>query len=177
MMERCVRGALGRRRDYVDGCCNAIMKVPEVSHRNWERARGLTQIALGTADIDAGELSFADKLETLLDDGYDDRLEDMEDGEDYYHVEWGEDGVQIPIDPRGEMTHRPEVPDELAGRLDEWAAKTHPRLPVSSFDFDEKTGLLLDKAEEYYGELGCRVVEARAQEQAQRLSEIMANSG
>lgn len=177
MMEGCVRGALGWRRDYVDGCCNAIMKVPEVSHRNWERARGLTQIALGTADIDAGELSFADKLETLLDDGYDDRLEDMEDGEDYYHVEWGEDGVQIPIDPRGEMTHRPEVPDELAGRLDEWAAKTHPRLPVSSFDFDEKTGLLLDKAEEYYGELGCRVVEARAQEQAQRLSEIMANSG
>jgi predicted transcriptional regulator len=168
---------LGRRRGYVDGCCNAIMKAPEVSHRNWERARGLTQIALGTADIDAGELSFADKLETLLDDGYDDRLEDMEDGEDYYHVEWGEDGVQIPIDPRGEMTHRPEVPDELAGRLDEWAAKTHPRLPVSSFDFDEKTGLLLDKAEEYYGELGCRVVAVEAQEQAQRLSEIMANSG
>jgi hypothetical protein len=153
------------------------MKAPEVSHRNWERARGLTQIALGTGDIDAGELSFADKLETLVGYDYDGALEDTEPGEDYYHSEWGKNGVQIPIDPRGEMTHRPEVPDDLVDRLDEWAAKTHPGLPVSSFDFDEKTGLLLDKAEEYYGELGCRVVEARAQEQAQRLSEIMANSG
>lgn len=167
---------MGRRRCYVDGCCNAIMKAPEVSHRNWERARGLTQIALGTGDIDAGELSFADKLETLLDDGYDDALEDMEDGGDYCHTEWGKGGVEIPIDSSGETTHRPEVPDDLVDRLDEWAAKTHPGLPVASFDFDEKTGLLLDKAEEYYSELGCRVVDVKAQEQAQRLSEIMTNS-
>jgi hypothetical protein len=115
---------------------------------------------MGTFDIDAGRLSFARKVDMLIEAGPAAGLARIEEGGDgWYHDEWGTDGVQVPIYPGDrDRHHRPEVPDDTLADLDAWLRDVYPNVPVDALDFEEKTGLLADKAEEYYGRLGCTLV-------------------
>jgi hypothetical protein len=114
---------------------------------------------LGTFDIDAGQLSFEDKVEMLIEAEPAAGVKRMEEEQGQWnHTEWP-DGVTVAIYPyERERHHRPEVSDEVLDELDEWVQMVYPNIPVDSVDFEDKLGLLIDSAEEYYGILDCTLV-------------------
>lgn len=130
---------------------------------------------MGTREIDAADLSFADRMEMIIETEPGEGLEEIDnDGDGWYHNGWGRGGVKIRIAPADrDRPHRPEVGDDALDALDEWVGRNHPNVPVESIDFDEKLTLLLDTAEEYYEALDCRLQQAAAQE----LGENMAGDG
>jgi hypothetical protein len=116
---------------------------------------------MGTFDIDAGQLSFARKVDMLIEADPAAGIAHMEEegGGDWFHDEWGTEGVQVPIYPGDrDRHHRPEVPDDTLADLDEWVREVYPNVPADALDFEEKTGLLADKAEEFYAGLNCTLV-------------------
>jgi hypothetical protein len=162
-----------RRCSYVaSGAQVLVMAVPLVSHEHWERTRGVTQLLMGTHKVDAGSLSFARQLRQVVAGGsYRDVLDEYREQQEsplrstqrggeteLYHQEWGPDGVTLEITPDArDRPHRPEVPDDLVDDLDEVVLEDYPTVPVDAISFDEKLELLLEAAEEYYGELNCRL--------------------
>lgn len=135
------------------------MKCPAVSHELWERTRGLAQIRMGTFDIDSGQLSYARKVDMLIELRPAAFLEEVEGEEEKYdHPEWT-DGVQVPIYPdERDRRHRPEIPDGTLDDLDEWVEEQYPELPVDALDFEEKMQLLVDTAQEWYAALDCHLI-------------------
>lgn len=139
------------------------MKAPAVSHRKWERTRALAQIQMGTLDIRADELAFEDRMMMLIEPDFRGQLREIEEEDkDIYHNEWGPDGVDMTIS-LGDRVHRPEVSDDAIGALDEWVKKEHPHIPAEKVDFDDKLGLVLDSAQEYFRKLNCRLRPANPQ--------------
>jgi hypothetical protein len=149
------------------------MQAPAVSSYNWERTEALAQIAMGTRSVDVSEMSFADRMELIIEAEPANGLEEIEEeGGSWYSNNWGKSGVKMRIAPTDrDRPHRPEVGDDALNVLDEWVRRTHPNVPVKSIDFDEKLTLLLDTAQEYYSELDCQVVNVNSQERAQQLAE------
>lgn len=134
------------------------MQAPAVSHRNWERTRALAQMQMGTHDIRADDLSFEDRMLMLIQMSPEESMRDRDPDVDYYHEEWGPDGVEIVAAVTSGSTHRPEVSDDALEALDEWVEKEYPHIPVESVGFGDKLGLLLDSAQEYLNGLNCRLV-------------------
>lgn len=144
------------------------MAIPRVSHYNWERLRGVTQIDIGTMRVDAEELSFDKRLDVVLPPkdvegaGMRDMVNKFKfggmDASTYSHEDW-ERGVEIEVDLDGqERAHRPHVPEELVERLEAAVKREYPSVPVESYSFDDLLGLYLDRKVEYLEYLDCELV-------------------
>ena len=124
------------------------MAVPSVSHRNWWLTKANAQIAMGSKEIDARNLSFEDCISLIaMDEPY--REMAKEEGYDYYHPEW--DSVEI-VWAAGdrERPHRPSLPSE---EMDEWVEMVQnewPGVPVESVSFDRQLALFLKRRHEWY---------------------------
>ena len=139
------------------------MVIPTISHRTWERTRGLAQIAMGTDKVAAETLSFSKQLELLLEPEpgwYSERIEATEEG-DFYHTGYP-DGEKVQIQPdERERPHRPELSEELLERLREQVDGEYYGVPAEALATDKLIELVLDKVEEYYAHLDCYLIEAR----------------
>lgn len=137
-----------------------IAVIPEVSHRNWERTKGMAQIHIGMENLKAGEFSFDGQLKKVIEYNYQDGGPSIVRDGEVFHQAWGPDGVAVVIEPESrDRPHRPEVSDDLAGQLVEAVQREYEGVPVEALSFDRQLGLLLDRAEEWAGRLGCKVVD------------------
>jgi hypothetical protein len=140
------------------------MPVPQVSHRNWERIRGLCQIHMGTTEVRADELTFAERLETVIQRNY------SEVSEDEYLADWGPDGVVAVIDLEArDRAHRPEVPEELVEEVAE-DAQFYSRAPTDSLPFDRHLDIILERAEEWLETLNSSLM-------AEQNAKVVQNTG
>jgi len=121
------------------------MVVPAISTETWVRVGHWTIICVDD-ELDVGQLSFEERLQTLLDWGPLERLDDM-DGEGWY-LNMYEDGHTQEYYVPGDREHRPEVSEETAQRLHEWVDNA-ATAPVSAYDFEDKVKSLLSAMEEY----------------------------
>lgn len=121
------------------------MVVPAISTETWVRVGQWTKVCVGD-ELDVGQLSFEQRLQTLLDWEPLERLDRM-DGDGWYHEQY-EDGhtkeYYVPYD----REHRPEISEDTAARLHEWVDET-ARAPVSAYDFEDKVQRLLSTMDEY----------------------------
>lgn len=141
------------------------MPVPAVSHRNWERTRGLAQMKIGTWDIAATQFGFNKQLGMLQEGNYVEGIADVGvssalGDSTHVHKSWGKGGVEVSVDYGGrDRAHRPEVEQEVVDELEEWVGEQYPVVPAESLDFDEQLDLFLDKVERFYSKLDCQLVE------------------
>lgn len=140
------------------------MPVPQVSHRNWERIRGLCQIQMGTTEVRANELTFAERLETVI------KFDYSEIDEDSYLKAWGPNGVIAEIEPEArDRAHRPEVPEELAEEVEE-DSDFYSTAPTGSLAFDRQLDIILEQAEKWLEPLNCSLMPASE-------AQMMVNTG
>lgn len=155
------------------------MPVPAVSPRNWALCEGLAQIKMGTYDVDAGGLGFPKQVEMLADIPAGELIEHIDEKEsqsgpfqpqyqarrqrggrtEVYHNDWGKNGTTVHVSTGGrEKDHRPDVPEDVIGQLDDWVAEQYQNVPVEALSFNDKLTLLTDKVSEYFERLDCSVV-------------------
>ena len=148
------------------------MPVPAVSPYNWERTKLICHFVMGPPMSLVHELSFQEKLETILDsmDGettestreneetnndensgfiYDPRFEDKIDPEDPYVA--GGDARDRHDD------HRPRVDEEIVEELQRTLKDEKPKVPAEKLDFDSTLSVLLDLQERYYESKQCEM--------------------
>jgi len=121
------------------------MVVPAISTETWVRVGHWTIICVDD-ELDVGQLSFEERLQTLLDWGPLERLDRM-DGDGWYHEHYEHGHTEEYYVP-GDAEHRPEVSKETAARLHEWVDETSTA-PVSAYDFEDKVQRLLSAMDEY----------------------------
>jgi hypothetical protein len=135
------------------------MVVPKVSHRNWWITKGNAQIALGTKEVPAEQLSFERCIGMITPSEKDSEMADptgtpasyrqrMEMHGTYSHADW-EDGVTIEIEAGDrDRPHRPELEQLEMEEWEERVSQEWPKVPVQELPFDAQLGLLLKRRHE-----------------------------
>ena len=123
---------------------------------------------MGTSVRMAEELSFQDRLETVLDaeDSYaEEAREAEEENRDSDGFKTHTDYQGTPDDPhqvRLRVTqsepHRPEVDKQAVRQLHHRVKREKSSIPAKKFDFDTNLEIVLDAAERYYEALQCEIV-------------------
>lgn len=160
------------------------MPQPVVSHRNWDRTRGVSQFHMGTFSVRAGELSFAEQLKMVTGYPYREELDRMDEGglgnSEWVHTEFGRGGAKVPVAPGDrDRDHRPQLDEELVGAVEESCNQQYPGVPASTLHFDRQLGLVLDRAVEYFNRLDCRLVDVSGMDATveQHIRQQAANGG
>ena len=118
------------------------------------------------------ELSFQDKLETILDGMDDDIIEvtreyqafnsNDRNGEVRHHPDFIDTSDDYPYTVAGdtrdrEDDHRPRVDENVVEELQQTVMKQKPSVPAEKLDFDTNLGVVLDLNQDYFETLQCKV--------------------
>jgi len=147
------------------------MPVPAVSPYNWERTKLICHFVMGPPMSLVHELSFQQKLETILETMGGDTLELAKENEernndhsDAYrvHSDFGDkidydDPYVAAGDARDRQDdHRPRVDEKIVEELQQTLMDEKPSVPAEKLDFDSKLGVLLDIEERYFESKQCK---------------------
>ena len=144
------------------------MPVPAVSPNNWQRTTVICHFIMATPVSVVSELSFQDRLETILNHGknFTKKAKENEKEENQRDYKTHSDFQATPTRPyrksitvSREKPHRPRVDALVVERLHEAVEKEKPSVPAQRLDFDDNLGILLDTAERYYNTLQCHIRE------------------
>ena len=118
------------------------------------------------------ELSFQDKVETIL-DGMDGNITELTrenqefnnddiKGEVRYHPDFIDTPDDYPYTVAGdtrdrEDDHRPRVDEKVVKGLQRTVNREKPSVPAEKFDFDTNLGVVLDLNQDYFETLQCKV--------------------
>jgi len=146
------------------------MPVPAVSPRNWQRTMVICHFVMGTPISVVSELSFQDRLETILnyEKNFSERARENEqqnggrDSQYKTHADFQatqRNPYKKRITVTREKPHRPNIDDTVIDRLHAAVKDEKSSVPVEKLDFDDNLGIFLDAAERYYNSLQCKIVE------------------
>jgi len=157
------------------------MPVPAISHENWEKTKAVSQFAMGSEKVTPEDISFSKQVETIitLPSDADDpeelkKIETFRGLTNYLH-ESTSDYPMKSTDGHGlrhrdldtpyyfrvaydrDRPHRPQLSSRVADGLENQVEKEWPTTPVEALSTDRQLDLLLDRAVEFFKEIGCYI--------------------
>jgi hypothetical protein len=158
-----------------------IMPVPAISHENWEKTKAVSQFAMGSEKVTPEDISFSKQVETIvtLPSSVSEpeelkKIETYQKLTDYLHESTSEYPLRskrghgqrhgdldtpyyYPVHYDRDRPHRPQLSERVADGLENQVEKEWPTTPVSTLATDRQLDLLLDRAVEFFKEIGCYI--------------------
>lgn len=157
------------------------MPVPAISDENWEKTKAVSQFAMGSEKVTPEDISFSKQVETIItlpssvDDTEElDEIETYQGLTDYLHESTSDYPMRdtsghgqrhgdlntpyyFPVEYNRNRPHRPQLSSRVADGLETQVKKEWPTTPVETLSTDRQLDLLLDRAVEFFREIGCYI--------------------